>query len=822
MGIRNAPLAWLFAAAWLGCWLGKSPIVRAVGPHLWWTAAVVALIGICAAAAGRLAKSRMPLIALAAALACAASVSARLTYHQRLDVQVTRGDQGVFSGRLIDATASSYKGLSLRLSPDDAPGVADVELIASAGEAARALTRFPADQDGRIEWPLRLYPYRAPGNPWEFDRRMWAAEHGLVARAYFADPIADPVWLETGPPGCLAIDALYEGLSPVRRLAWRWRCELHRSLPEDQAQVAQAIVLGQKDLLDAGIREAFSQAGIAHLLAVSGVHVGFVAMAALAMLGPMVRSSRSPWWRALGIGAGTVAIGVYVLLVGGPPSAMRAGVMSVAAFLARVVGRRSDSFQTLGAAGLALLLADPLYGFDLGFQLSFGATVGIMAAVRVCRRALGGLLGIRRTLTWSLVMSLAALAFTLPASVGAFSVLPWMSPLVNVVAIPVGALSILAIGGGLVVGEISRVAGSLLITVGGYGIELLIAMARAVAPWASIEVPAPSRLFSVGWYALLAGTIQSTASYMRESSARSMIWGRWLVAVGAGLVACSSLSGLVANIKGDVKVVVFDVGQGDSILILGPWGRSVLVDGGPAAAGGYDAGAHRVVPALKRLGVRTLDAVISTHPDSDHVGGLGEVLRQRDVRSVFASWAESDTAAYRRFTEAARAKGIEILRFGAGDTLQLGSHAAIAVLGSGNLMEWRGIKGGAPTVNDRSVALALENGSSRFLLLGDTEDRGAARLMEQYDLAAGGLMIPHHGSPGDFWEAFLDRIAPELAAISVGPNGFGHPSRELMEILAARGVKTARTDRCGAITIELRRTGMALRSHRASECRFLD
>ncbi len=815
MALTKAPLAWLFAAAWAGCWAGNLPLARAYGQSLSWVSVAIALAGVAATAAPRFARRRMIILLAVVAVACAASVAARLAQYEALESHVIRGDRGVLTGRLIEVVPSSAKGLSIRLRPDHSPAASDVELLASASEVERALAIDAIGPGGRIEWPVRIYPYPSPGNPWEYDRRMWAAQRGLIARAYFADPVADPFGASADPPKCLSIDALFDHMNGISRLAWRWRCALHRALPLGSASVAQAMVLGQKDLIDPEVREAFSRSGIAHLLAVSGVHVGFVAMAALALVRPLVRTSRAPILRAFGIGLGVAAIGAYVLLVGGPASALRAGVMSSAAFTARTLGKRSNSFQTLGAAGFALLLIEPLYGFDLGFQLSFGATAGILGAVRAFRGAGDRLPKVLRAVVWSGILSLAASIFTIPPSIGTFSTIPWLSPLVNIAAIPVGAASILVIACGLVLGEVNQALGSLVVKLGGLGIHALILLAKAVPMWGAVESPAPTRLFTVGWYALAAGILQTTAATRQAASARSLAWGRWLAVSGALLLACSSVGGLVSNLKGEIKIFVIDVGQGDSMLVKAPWGRSILVDAGPARVDGYDAGAHRVVPTLKRLGVRTLDAVISTHPDADHVGGLAEVLLRRNVRSVFASWAESDTAVYRRFVDAAHAKGLEVSRFSTGDFFRIGPGAQIVVLASGALSE---LGRGRPSTNDRSIALSVEVGKSRFLLLGDMEDLGVARLMREFDLAADGLVIPHHGSPGPFWKDFLERINPEVAAISVGPNNFGHPSPALLDILERRGVQTARTDLCGAVTITLTNSGVSMSPHRTRDC----
>jgi len=804
-------------------------------------------------------------------LACLASLvalsaSAGKEEFARREAHYPRGEKRLLYGRVIDVLPHSGGRLALLVEDgavSPAPfgrGPYAVRLVAEVDELLAALESMPP-VDGTIAWPVRVYPFSPRGNPGEFDARARAMRRGYVATAYLdvgraggrgsagaSEPTAgaggDDARRGDAAGGtsasCIQTEAAlqaYRALSieaPLRKAAWRWRCRLTARGSPETAPIAVAMLLGQKDLIDPSLQQAFSRSGLGHLLAVSGLHVGFV----LALVMPLIAQVRGRKravsflvdrvraWAGFALLAALVL--AYVALAGGPASAVRAGLMALTAVLARELGRPVDPWQALGVAGTLLLVYQPHFALDLGFQMSFLAVAGILGAVGSgrakvreetltlnSRRSGSGLWG--RAVSAGavgLTVTLGAQAATAPLLAAAFSELSWISPAVNLVAVPAGGAGVILLAAGVLIGEVWAPLGDWLLDAGHRVTGLVVALARAVSPWGAIEVAMPSAAAVAGWY--LAGfgvacvfravRCPAAASLVRLGK-RALIAGVVLLAVG---ISWPGVKGLL----GVTEVWVLDVGQGDAILVRSGWGRAVMIDGGgvpgAAATGGFDVGERRVVPALKRLGVRRLEAVINTHPHEDHVHGLAAVVARRDVRAVFAPEGEPAGAAYRAFAEAAKAKGIEIQHLWPGATLWLEPGVSLTVLTAGTMAEWEGEAGlGMPSVNDRSIVLLLRHGRFRALFAGDIEERGQIRLLRQervrVEPAIAGLdllVVPHHGDKVTAATGFLEVTRPRVAVISVGPNRYGHPSTALIEKLLEKRAQVWRTDEHGAIRIE--------------------
>jgi len=806
----------------------------------------LAVAGAVALVVWRRGKKRVwsALFLVAIILAVAALSAVRVADYQRWEVHYPRGERRVLRGRVADVLPQSGGRLAL-LVDDEAVSTAGlgagrlwVRLVADPAHVLALLEEKPPGPGGTIAWPVRLYPFSPRGNPGEFDARLWAMRRGYLATAYLDGPArGGDQGLTQGElydacslaAAALRIYDVFGIQNPLRRAAWRWRCLLTRGRDGDTAAVAIAILLGQKDLLGSDLQHAFSRAGLGHLLAVSGLHVGFILALVLPLVHAMaggVRTTPGPGAyarRALGTLALAGAVLGYVALTGAPASASRAGLMAIIAACGTAFDRRVDPWQTLGVVGSCLLLYQPLFLFDLGFQMSFLAVAGILAALAAADltpRAEGSHKAslrerIHRAVKTSLVVTVGAQVATAPAVASAFSALSWVAPVVNLAGVPLGAMAVPVLAVGAILADIGIPLGYWAIDAGHWLLSLLIGLARALPPWAELEVPMPSPLGAAGWLALWLGGAITLAALRRPSAPAMLRLGRAMLITGA-LFGVASLSvPVVKGLLGVAEVWVLDVGQGDAILVRSGWGRSVLIDGGgvpgAAATGGYDVGERRLVPALKRLGVRRLAAVINTHPHEDHVHGLAAVIAHRRVEAVYASAVEGSGAAYRAFLHAAREKGLEVGRLDVGQRLQLEPGLSLTVLAGGDLSEWEAFERPTPlpSVNDRSVALLLEHPRGRALLLGDLEARGQRRLLAQgerfEELSVADvdvLLVPHHGDRVTQRTGLLDVVRPKVALISVGPNRYGHPSAEVLEALAALGARIARTDRHGAILVQ--------------------
>lgn len=807
-----------FALPWVGTLLGLHAAGRVPALALWAVSSALLLAG----AAVPTERAKILLFYAAALGAYAAALAGTAASYADWEARIARGQRGFLEGAVLSVEPYSPGRLALRVRPG-AQGAErspwDVRLVVPTFEG-RALIEL---EERGAPWPVRFYPFQPAGNPGEFDRRTWAMGRGYLATAYFES--GENPREAASEPGeeCRAARALHDRLAAsgiakaLQATAWRWRCRLIDA-GAGRTGVALGLLLGQTDLVSSGAREALSRAGVAHLLAVSGLHVGFVAAAAAAA----GRRKRAGWglWGWLGAAAGAAYCGV----AGGPPSARRAAAMLAFAAVGRAWGRRVEGRRLLLVASGTLFAFDPFLSLDLGFRLSVAATAAILwtapIAARWRARAPEGRgrwsLFARRSLQAG-ALCVAAQLSTAPLVSGAFSTASWIAPLTNAVAVPLGAAALILLLAGSVLADVLEPLGQPAIEAGVRLADGLLLFAEAVSPWGGFELPMGSPLLHAGWYAALTGLAVLWEGRLVPQRPARLTLGKRLLVAGMAAAALYSSWPTLKGVFGVTEVWVLDVGQGDSILIRSPWGRYVLVDGGgvpgAAATGGYDVGAMRVLPTLKRLGVKRLDAVINTHPHEDHVHGLAAVIAGRRVGRVFASRAQSQSEAYRAWIETVAAKGLAVEHLSRGALIRLEPGVHLQVLFGGDPRELRP-GGGAPGVNDLSVALRVEGRGRSFLLAGDAEGELLEALRAWWALDSDGLLVPHHGGASSFSPEFLDEVDPEVAVISVGANAFGHPAPALLEYLDRRGIRTFRTDRHGAVLVQLWPWGISVRTGR--------
>jgi competence protein ComEC len=265
-----------------------------------------------------------------------------------------------------------------------------------------------------------------------------------------------------------------------------------------------------------------------------------------------------------------------------------------------------------------------------------------------------------------------------------------------------------------------------------------------------------------------------------------------------------------------LTVVVLDVGQGDSILIRSPAGRNVLIDAGGelgAERSGWDVGRMRVVPALRRAGVRRLDVVILSHPHEDHVGGLPAVTENIPVGLVLDPGVPHPSPSYARFLKAVEARRIPYRLARAGLRVDLGGGVLLTILYP---PEPAPAIDGDPVHAGMAVA-RLDYGRAAALLTGDLEAPGERFLLDfAAPVDAQVLKVGHHGSRTSTSPEFVARVRPQIAVISAGAdNAFGHPHLVTLETLAAAGVTVYRTDLDGAITMTSDGAGWRVTTARA-------
>jgi competence protein ComEC len=567
----------------------------------------------------------------------------------------------------------------------------------------------------------------------------------------------------------------------------RWRDGLVERLGRlygEQAPLVAALTLARREGFDPELRETFARVGIAHLLAISGFHVGVIAGAVLVLLLAARCDARRA---ALGAAA---AAWLYVGFIGFPDAACRAALILSAAALSRAGGRPPARWGAIGSALLILTVLDPSRLASPGFQLSFAGAAGLAAWAGPLTRQIRRLGG--RRFPASLAMGLAA---GIAATLATLPVAAWHFERVSLVGIPVtlAATPLVTLG---LIGALA----SLLVDFGSHGLAsslaggvssvvwLLEQLARIAGalPWASAWTTHGSVIGGVMGAAV--AVYLARRPRVGATARRSMT----LLYVVTGVLVWPLLLSLQG--RGAAEILMIDVGQGDAIALRSPEGRWLLVDTGPPSTGA-DPGAHPVVRALRSRGVSRLEAMVLTHPDLDHIGGAVAILSSFDVGVVYDPGLPTGRQAFVDVLDAAAAHSVPWRSARAGDRIDLDG-LVLEVL-----YPLDGLEPGGES-NASSVVVKASLGRFDALLTGDAYkdvDRlvapGLTDIVEV-------LKVGHHGSDTSTDSLLLARARPELALISVGRgNRYGHPAWEVLHRLERSGARVRRTDQEGTITV---------------------
>lgn len=586
---------------------------------------------------------------------------------------------------------------------------------------------------------------------------------------------------------------------------------INRILSEPHASLLNGILLGIETGIPRALYEDFNLTGTSHIIVISGSNIAVVA-GVLLLLGQRLWGKR--WAPPLTI-AGII---VYTLLVGADPAVTRAALMGGLWVLALWVGRPNMALNALFFSALIMSLLNPLIVWDVGFQLSFAATLGLIILVPPLEQLIFGWLQRRLNrarvgltmalLSELLIVSLAAQIITAPLIVYHFGRLSLVSLLSNLLILPAQP-PIMGLGAvATLLGMIWLPLGQLL----GWLVWLPLAWTVTVVEW-SVKLPYasldlggfPLSLVALSYLTLGAGLWWVRGYLEREPNAPRFSLPRlgapatrlWLG--GLGTTALLLWLAVAARPDGRLHVAFLDVGQGDAVLITLPDGRQMLIDGGDSAS-----------TLTWRLGQempfwdRSLDVVLNTHPDADHLGGLLSVVERYQVEQVLVTDVAANSQLYRQWEAELAEAQLDPLIGQAGMQLDLGSGLTATVLSPG--------PAAAPfdAVNNHSLVLHLRYGDISFLLPGDIEAPVERNLLLAGTLpAATVLKSPHHGSKTSSSDSFLAAVNSQIVVISVGAdNRFGHPAPEVLERYAAHGLTVLRTDERG--TIEFSTDGQRL------------
>ncbi|MFN8626139.1 MAG: DNA internalization-related competence protein ComEC/Rec2 [Candidatus Binatia bacterium] len=659
-----------------------------------------------------------------------------------------------------------------------------------------------------IQARLSLRRPRNFGNPGEFDYEGYLARRGVYVTAFANDDTAMR-------PAGHRLDRR------VSRWLRHWRRDvgalLRRTLPEPQAGVLAALIVGTDGGLPRDLRAAFSRAGVSHVLSISGLHVALVAGTGYAVFRWLL--GRSRWLLLAGnvpkLAAGWSAIPVllYAGIAGSNIATIRSVVMILVVAFAVLVDRQRHFIASLALAAILILLSSPGAARDISFQLSFAAVLGLVwgmqrfwpwwlrweeeRLVRLRGRpARGRITRIWRPLAVSAVVSLSALAATTPLTALHFNQVCLVAPLANAVVVPL--LGSLAVGLGLLAALLlplyeplaqgcAAIAGPIV------WLGLRCVHMFAALPYAAVRVVTPTALEIALLYTGMAASLWLSGQPRRR------------VLAVVTLLACGDATWWYAERyhRPDMRITFLSVGQGDSAVVEFPGAEVMVIDAGGGRGDAFDIGERVIAPFLWSRKIGRVDYLVLSHAEWDHYGGFAFLVSHFAPREFWSNGADATTAAFARLQQLLTDGGVRRMALHRGDARQIGRvRATIHAPAS---------RAEHASANNRSLVLALALGDTQALFTGDIERRGEEDLVSAVATALRSAIVkvPHHGSATSSTPRFLDAAAPRHAIVSAGfANRFRFPHVAVARRYTARGCRLWRTDLDGAVRVRLNERGV--------------
>jgi competence protein ComEC len=655
----------------------------------------------------------------------------------------------------------------------------------------------------------RLKRIRNFQNPGAFNYERFMAFKGLSATAYVNDP------------------ALVVRLCRTDRSRWRsWIDRARRKvgglierIPSgDSRGVLKALVVGDRSEISSDNRRLFARIGVSHLLAISGLHVGMVATLSFLVFRTLLSRSETmllrAWVNRAAAMLSILPVLAYGLLAGMSPSTQRAVVMVTVFLLAAVLEREGEKFNTLAVAALIILLIAPTTLFNVSFQLSFAAVFAILYCLerlpwvprlRSAPPSIGKKVGLL------VLVSASAILGTLPITLYYFNQTSLIGlasncilvPIVGFTVVPLSLLAVVVFAFGYVP-ALALLKTALFILDGCLGLAHLLDR----IPFAATKAVTPSLTEMFLYYILFF----SVLNWKRRR------WTRVLLVVS--ILAVLLDVGFWYRKRfchRDLRATFIDVGQGSAVLLELPGGPCMLIDGGGFYGNRFDVGERIVAPFLWRKKIATVETLVLSHPNADHLNGLVFIARHFNVREFWHNEQPGGGPIYRDLRRVVSEKDIQTIGVHRGSAPRYINGVRFDILyPPKGFMEkrqsqtWR-------TTNNNSLVVKASLGQTSFLFSGDIEDDAEVELvaMSCDRLRSRVLLVPHHGSAGSSTPGFSRCVDPRIAVITAGWNNvFDFPHEAVVQRYKGLDCLVLRTDRHGAVTIRTDGTHLSVETFR--------
>ena len=559
---------------------------------------------------------------------------------------------------------------------------------------------------------------------------------------------------------------------------------INGTLTDEEGNLLLAILLGDKDKLSEDIQESFKTSNLSHMLAVSGAHVSYIILGLTYVLQNSIIGKKN------GKIVCIFFLLVFMAITNFTPSVTRACIMAVLTLFSGIVYRKSDVYTNISVAALITLIFNPYSLLDLGFQLSYGGTIGIIIFIKRIQEKKSNSKVVNYIKQMALV-SIYANIIIIPIMMYHFNTVSLTFIISNIMASPI--LGIIVINGflfiitSITVKPLTRLIAIFIKPI--LSILIKISQICSKLPFSNILVVTPYMFNVISYYAIILYCIKSK----KNNKCKIII---------CLLIVLILINFIIYIFPQNLRIFFIDVGQGDSTLIITPDKKTVLVDGGGSDS--FDVGEKVLLPYLLDRRILKVDYVLISHFDTDHCGGILTIMEKVKVKNIIISEQAEHSENYERFKKLMIHKKIRLIEVKKGDKIKIGRYSEFKILfPTSRLLSEN-------PLNNNSIVAQFNYNNFKMLFTGDIEKLAEQQILktEKAEIRADILKVAHHGSKTSSIPEFIKAVRPKIALIGVGKNNtFGHPNQQTIKNLENIKCRIYRTDLQGEIIIKIDQKG---------------
>lgn len=562
------------------------------------------------------------------------------------------------------------------------------------------------------------------------------------------------------------------------------RDTINGTLTDEEGNLLLAILLGDKDKLSEDTQESFKTSNLSHMLAVSGAHVSYIILGLTYVLQNSIIGKKN----------GKIVCIIFLLafmaITNFTPSVTRACIMAILTLFSSIIYRKSDVYTNISVAALITLIFNPYSLLDLGFQLSYGGTIGIIIFIKRIQEKKSNSKVINYIKQMALV-SIYANIIIIPIMMYHFNTVSFTFIISNIMASPI--LGIIVITGflfiiaSITVKPLTRLIAIFIKPI--LSILIKISQICSKLPFSNILVVTPYMFNVISYYAIILYCIKSK----KNNKCKIII---------CLLIVLILINFIIYIFPQKLRIFFIDVGQGDSTLIITPDKKTVLIDGGGSDS--FDVGEKVLLPYLLDRRILKIDYVLISHFDTDHCGGILTIMEKVKVKNIIISEQAEHSENYERFKKLMIHKKIRLIEVKKGDKIKIGRYSEFKILfPTSRLLSEN-------PLNNNSIVAQFNYNNFKMLFTGDIEKLAEQQILktEKAEIRADILKVAHHGSKTSSIPEFIKAVRPKIALIGVGKNNtFGHPNQQTIKNLENIKCRIYRTDLQGEIIIKIDQKG---------------